>query len=126
MSAVDSIAKIEADERGITIDDIYLIGNIVVPESITIALNAKIEADQLAQQKETELRATIAEAEKTKAKADGDAKAMVTLATAKAESNRIVSASLTSNLIKYNKIERWNGVVSKVSGSGATIINLTE
>lgn len=126
MAAVTTRAKVEANERGITIDDVYLIGNIVVPSSITTALNAKIEADQLAQQKETELRATVADAKKVTAKADGDAQALVTMATAEAKANKILNASISPNLLKYNKIEKWDGILPKVSGSGATIISLKE
>lgn len=125
MAAVDSIAKIEAGERGITIDDIYLVGNIVVPESITVALNKKVEADQLAQQKETELRATEADAKKLIAKSEGYAIAKVNEAEADAKANRILAASLTPNLIEYQKLLKWDGKVPMVAGSGAaTIVDL--
>ncbi|GAG23570.1 unnamed protein product, partial [marine sediment metagenome] len=124
MNSVDSIAKIEADQRGITIDDIFLVGNIVVPESITNALNAKVAADQLAQQKETELRATIADAEKVSAKAQGEAEAIIKLAEAQAKANRIVAQSLTTNLIEYNKIDKWNGSLPTVTGGAMPLIDM--
>ena len=79
---------------------------------------------KLAQKKETELRATRADAQKIIAKADGDAKAMITMANAEAKANRIVAASLTSTLVQYKKIERWNGALSQVSGGGIPIIDL--
>lgn len=124
MAAVDSIAKIEAEQRGITIDDVFLIGNIVVPKSITDALNAKIEATQLAQQRENELRQVRAEAEKLREKARGEADAKITIAEAEAEANRIVNRSLTPLLIEYNKIEKWNGDLPTVTGGSIPMLDL--
>lgn len=121
MEEVDSLAKIEAIERGITIDDIFLIGNIVVPKSITNALNAKIQATQLAQQKENELRQTKADAEKTIVQAEGTAQAILKTAQAQATANRLLNASLTQTLVEYKKIEKWNGQLPQVTGSNALI-----
>jgi len=124
MIAVDSIAKIEALERGITIDDIYLVGNIIVPEEITLALNNKVKADQEAQMKETELRGAEADAKKLEAEATGKANAMLTMANAEAESNRIINASLSDKLIRYKKNERWDGELPEVTGGAIPMIDL--
>jgi len=124
MIAVDSISKIEAAQRGITIDDIFLIGNIVVPKTITKALNAKIEATQLAQQRENELRQTKAEAEKVKVAAQGKADAILVKAEAQAKANRLLNASITNNLVEYEKIKKWDGNLPQVTGSGGTLIDL--
>lgn len=121
MKSVDSIAKVEAVQRGITIDDIFLIGNIVVPKSITKALNSKIEATQLAQQKENELRQTEADKQKLLLKAEGEAGSILKVAKAQAEANRLLSASITANLVQYKRIEKWNGELSKVSGATALV-----
>ena len=124
MQQVDSIAKLEAMQRGLVIDDIFLIGNIVVPDAITKALNAKIEATQLAQQKENELRQTEADARKTEVQAEGIANAILTKATAQAKANRLINSSLTSALVEYEKILRWNGELPQVTGGGGTLIDL--
>lgn len=124
MDEVTNIAKREANERGITIDDIYLVGNIVVPETITAALNKKIEADQLAQQKETELRATEADAKKVIAAAQGWAEAEVIKAEAKATANRKIAASITPTLVEYEKIKKWNGAPTQVAGGAGIIMSI--
>lgn len=124
MKAVDSIAKIEAKQRGLTIDDVFLIGNIVVPETITKALNAKIEATQLAQQRENELRQTRAEAEKVKVEAQGIADAILLKAEAQAQANRLLNSSITSNLVEYEKIKKWDGNLPQVTGGAGTLIDL--
>lgn len=124
MNAVDSIAKVEAVERGITIDDIFLIGNIVVPNAITGALNAKIKATQDAQRVENELRTTEAEAAKVVVAAQGKAQAVLLAAEAKAQANNMINASITTKLIDYERTMRWNGVVSQVTGGGTPIIDM--
>tara|TARA_R110000803_G_scaffold210835_1_gene284178 strand:+ start:45890 stop:46726 length:837 start_codon:yes stop_codon:yes gene_type:complete len=121
MNEVFEIATRTALEKGITIDDIYLIGNVGIPNGVTEALNSKIKAGQLAQQREDELRQTIAEAKKVGAEAEGKAKAIMIEAVAQAKANRIISESITTNLIKYKEIEKWDGVKPKVLGGNALV-----
>ena len=124
LTEVDSIARSEAVSRGIEIDDIFLIGNIVIPETVTNALNKKIEATQKAEQRENELRQAIAEAAKLVAEADGIAESRVIGAKAEAEANRVINKSLTPTLVKYETIKRWDGKLPQVSGSSTPFIDL--
>lgn len=124
MEEVTNIAKVEARERGITINDIYLVGNIEVPQSVTAALNAKIEATQKAQQRENELRQTEAEAKKVIAEAEGWAQARLKKAEAEAKANRIIAASLTRPLIDYEKLKKWNGTLPQVTGGATPFIDM--
>ena len=81
-----------------------------------------IEEKQVAQQKllkaETEKQTaiTIAEAE---------AETMKIKAQAEAEANRILTESLSDQIIEYSKIEKWDGKLPQVSGA-STIIDLSE
>lgn len=80
-----------------------------------------IEEKQVAQQQllkaETEKQTAItnaqASAEATKIKAQGEA-----------EANKKISDSLTDKIIENKKIEKWNGELPKVEGSGGTIIDI--
>ena len=87
------------------------------------AFIAAIEEKQVAQQKllkaETEKQTAI-----TNAKAD--AEAMKIRAEGEAEANRKISASLTDKVIENKKIEKWDGVLPKVSGSAGTLVNFSE
>jgi len=121
---VDSIAKHKAIEKYIVIDDIYLIGRIGIPSSVTTALNNKIKAKQLASQKENELRQAEADAAKRVAQAKGIAESVLLEAEAQAKANKILNASITQTLIKYQTIEKWNGILPKVSGAGGVIIDM--
>lgn len=64
-------------------------------------------------------------AEKQKIKAEGDAEATRIKAEAEAEANKKIAESLTDELIEKTKIDKWNGNVPTVSGSGATIIDIS-
>jgi regulator of protease activity HflC (stomatin/prohibitin superfamily) len=80
------------------------------PKAVVEMINAKVGAVQLAQQKQNELVQAQADAAKTVATAEGAAKALTLTAKAQADANRILSESLTSNLIELKRIEKWNGV----------------
>lgn len=117
---VNKSLKEELGKEGIIIERIYLIGKFRLPETVTAALNAKIEATQKAQQSENELREAEAEAKKT-----------VATAKAEAEAIRLKQQSLTPLLVKMRWIEAWEKGGSKmpmiVSGSGGgNIINVQD
>lgn len=118
----DLVCKM-ASEKKITVDNVYLLGNMGVPDEVTTALNAKITAKQKAEQAENELRQTEAEAKKAEAAAEGRARARIVEAEAEAKANILISSSITSTLVEYEKIKRWDGKVSQVSGGNA-LINL--
>jgi len=104
---------------GIIIERIYSVGDFRLPPKVVEAINAKINATQQAQQKKNEIVAAKAEAEKTVAKAQGEANSILAVAEAQAKANRILSESITPELVRYKSIEKWNGVLPRFSGSGA-------
>ena len=121
---VKRLATAKAAEKYIKLNDVYLLGNIGVPESVTTALNNKIKATQEAEQRENEVRGAEAEAKKKIAIAEGEAQSMLVKAKAEAEANRIIANSLTSTLVEYEKIKKWDGAMPQVVGQGASIVNL--
>ena len=80
-----------------------------------------IEEKQVAQQKlltaETEKQTTIA-------KAEAEAESIKIKAEAEATANKVLSESITNNIIEYNKIEKWNGELPQVTGGSGTLIDL--
>ena len=65
-----------------------------------------------------------AEAEAKRIKAEGEAEAIKIKADAEAEANLKIAESLTPELIEKQRIDKWNGEVPVVSGSGESIISL--
>lgn len=106
----------EVGAVGIKIDKLYLTGSMRLPENVMAALNSKIEATQKAIQSQNEVVQAKAEAEKAIAIAHGEA-----------EANRQKVLSLSPALIQYEAIQKWNGVLPTMTGSGAIpFINITK
>lgn len=127
ISSIQEEVKKELEPVGIAIDRVYLIGTLHFPNQVVAALNSKIEATQRAQQRENELREAQAQAQKEIAAAEGEAKkkklsseaeaAAVTIkARAEADANRMVTESLSAEIIKYEAIKRWDGKLPQFMG----------
>lgn len=91
-----------------------------VPDNVQRSSNATIEAQQLAISAKNKVEQPKAEAEQAEEKAKGEARAIETLAESRAKANRTLSESLTPELVAYEALQRWNGRLPMVSGSGAT------
>jgi len=79
---------------------------------------------QDAQKAENEVQKAKAEAAILVAKANGDAQSTLINAKAQAESNRLLSASLTPTLVQYEAINKWDGKLPTVSGANTPFINI--
>lgn len=128
----DLLKTVQSDLRGklqpvgIIVDQLSWAGNFRLPENVTTSINAKIQATQIAQQKENEVAAAKADAQKKVAEADGDAQSIFLRAQAQAKSNKILSESLTPEFVKYQAIVKWDGVLPKMSGNATPLINMGE
>jgi regulator of protease activity HflC (stomatin/prohibitin superfamily) len=91
-----------------------------LPAALQQALDAKIAAQQAAEKQQFQLQQAQVKAEQDvaeatghanalKAQAEGEAQATLTRAKAQAEANRALAQSLTSELIEYQQIQRWDG-----------------
>lgn len=130
---VKDLVNEDLKEYGVVFEQLGYIGSIRPPKSIIDRINSKIEATQLAIQTENEVRQAEAEAKKLIAKAKGIADSTVASKRGEAEGNRLLSASITPNLIKWrelentaNAIEAWKqgGKVPStfITGSNAGMI----
>lgn len=95
--------------------------------------NNAIEAKQVAEQNliktKTEQEQAIvvaeAEAEKKIIAADAEAQAILAEAQAQADANKLLQESLSNEVIMYEQITKWNGVLPNVTGSdGGLMINV--
>lgn len=94
------------------------------PQQVIEAINLKVQATQLAIQKQNELVQVQADAAKSVAKADGDAKATLIWASAQADANRRMAESITSNLLELKRLEKWNGTLPQVTGSVTPFVSV--
>lgn len=98
---------------GIVVDSLSLVGNFKLPEAVTTALNAKIQATQDAQKFQNEVASATAKANALREDAKGIA-----------DSNRLKAASLTPILVEWEKIQKWDGALPQVSGANTPFISL--
>jgi regulator of protease activity HflC (stomatin/prohibitin superfamily) len=115
----------EVTDIGVVIDQFGFIGSPRPPQSVIDAINAKVQAQQIAVQKQNELVQAQADAAKLVAAAEGQAKAQIAVANGEAESNRVRAASISPNIIEWQKlavtdrwIVKWNGQVPQVQTGG--------
>lgn len=127
MLTVENLVKEKVGPLGIIIDKIYLIGSFRLPQQIIEALNSKMAATQKAQQRENEVAEATAEANKKIAAARGEAESRKLVAQAEADANTLVTKSLSPELVQYEQVKKWNGVMpSTVLGGNANVLFTTK
>ena len=96
-----------------------------VPEAVMQAINAKVAMIQESQKAEAQVRKTEAEAKQRVAQAQGEAEAKKLSADAEAYFNKTVAASITPEYVQYKALEKWNGELPQMMGTGAVpFVNL--
>ena len=103
---------------GFLVRNFSFIGELRAPPAIVQSINAKFSAQQAAIQAQNKVVQATAEAEQAVATAKGRAQSILLEASAQAQANKILAASLTPELIQSKQIEKWNGILPTVSGGG--------
>lgn len=136
--SIYELLKNELTNKGINIISLA-VENIDFTDAFESAVEAKQVATQEKQKAKTQQeqqtmeeeqkaeRARIAaqaQADVQKIEADAEAYAIRAKADAEAEANKKLNASLTVDLIEYNKILKWTGVLPTVTTNSVPILNL--
>jgi regulator of protease activity HflC (stomatin/prohibitin superfamily) len=118
--------KKELGPEGFHIDNISFISKFRVDAQVEQSINAVISQTQRAVEAENKIRQSEAEAKQAQAVAEGEAQSKLIRAKADAESNKIVSQSITPELLQYEAMKKWDGKLPLVNGQGGTtpFINL--
>jgi regulator of protease activity HflC (stomatin/prohibitin superfamily) len=120
LTEVGNRAKAKLGPEGFIIDTLSFIGSPEYPASVVNSIQNKINASQIAEQKQRELEQERADADKVVAKARGEAESKLMIATAEAESIRKVNAALTATYVEYIKANSWDGKLPTVTGGSGT------
>jgi len=109
----------QVEPFGINIERIYWIGAVRLPPAMTQALNAKLQATQMAEQRRNEIEQAKAEAQKARETAQGEADARLIVARADADAIKLKAEALRANsdVATLNAIEKWNGVMPTFMGA---------
>lgn len=121
LANVQERVRAQVEPFGINIERIYWIGAVQLPPNMTAALNAKLQATQMAEQRRNEIHQAEAEAEKERERAKGIADATLTVAIAEAEAIRLKADALRANsdVATLNAIDKWDGKLpTYMAGSG--------
>lgn len=125
LADLQNIVSAKLEPMGIHVDQISVVGGFTLPGTVVQSINLKIQATQQAQQRENEVATAKAEASKAVAVAQGEADSRTIKAKAEAAANAIVSQSLTSELVQYNAIVKWDGKLPQtMAGASTPFINL--
>lgn len=112
--------RAEMEEYSIAIDDI-LLTDISFTDEFQNTIEKKVAAQQEALTEQNRVAISQAQAKQVEAAAQGRAAALIAEAQGQAEANRLVSASLTPQLIQFQAIQKFNDNVQIVlvpSGTG--------
>ena len=109
------------EEYGMEVSSALII-DVQLDEELQTKVQAKEQAKQDAEKAELDKQTAIAQGEADKAKAEADKAVTITNAQAEAEANRIISESITENLIKMTEAEarKKHGWVT-VQGADAVV-----
>lgn len=106
----------ELGHKGFTIDMIAFVGEMRVDQKVLESINMTISASQKAIEAQNKVLQSKAEADQKIEEARGEAESISLVAKAKADANKILTESLSSDLLLYEALQRWDGVVPKVVG----------
>ena len=112
--------------QGFVIEQVALLNELRLPNSVVQNIEAKVNATQMALRKNEELAQAEADAQKKIADAIGKAESLIIVARAEAEANRVRQASLTRNLLMQQWIEKWNGTQPRVVSDGQMLFNISD
>lgn len=110
-SLADEVAGI-----GVVIDQFGIIGAPRPPQYVIDQISASAHASQLATQKQNELAQVQADMAKETAKTETYAANKIKYAEAEAKANRMLSDSLTPQLIEKQRLEKWDGHLPYING----------
>ncbi len=108
----------ELEPKGFRIDTISMVGNPRLDPNVITSINQAIQAQQDAQRAQNKVAQVEAEARQKVAEAEGEAKRITTIAEAQAAANERLTKSLTPQLVQYEALQKWDGKMPQVTGSG--------
>lgn len=126
---VEDLVRSQVAQFGINVERIYWTSAVRLPDRMIAALNAKLQATQMAEQRRNEVEQAKAEAQKMRESAQGEADAKLALATAEAKAITLKAEALRANadVATLNAIDKWDGKLPTYMGSGPVpFLNLTK
>ena len=115
----------ELGHKGFVIDMIAFVGEMRVDPKVEESINMTISASQKAIEAQNKVVQSKAEADQKIEEARGEAESITLVAKAKADANRILTESLSKELLQYEALQRWDGVLPRVTGDVVPFVDVT-
>lgn len=106
---------------GFDFEMVSFVGGLRCDSNVMESINATIQATQLAISAQNKVVQSRAEADQAIESARGQAQSIIAVAKAQAEANKLVAESLSSELIRWRAIEKWDGVQPRFTGGQGMI-----
>jgi regulator of protease activity HflC (stomatin/prohibitin superfamily) len=106
---------------GILVEDIYLTDITFSPE-YTQAIEQKQVAQQAVEREREVLNQKRIQADQAEAQARGEAAAEVARAQGAAQANKLLTESITPELIDYQRVQKWDGKLPLYQGGDASVL----
>jgi regulator of protease activity HflC (stomatin/prohibitin superfamily) len=128
VEAVQEKVQSQVSDIGLVVEKVYLVGTLRLPDAVNIAINSKIKATQMAEQRQNEVAQSTAEANKEIAAAQGVAQSKLIVAEAEAKAIRLKADALkdSASLVQWQAVDKWDGKLPTVSGGATPFINLSK
>ena len=131
---LDALTKEVASRVGDwwVVDYLTFAGKLRMDPRIEASINSIIEQKQKTAQSELQVKQIRAQADQAvaqaegearskKAIAEGEAQAILTKAEAQSKANKLLSESLSPNLVQYEALHRWDGKLPVYNGLGSAV-----
>jgi regulator of protease activity HflC (stomatin/prohibitin superfamily) len=115
----------ELGHKGFVIDMIAFVGEMRVDTKVLESINMTISASQKAIEAQNKVVQSKAEADQKIEEARGEAESITLVAKAKADANKILTESLSQSLLNYEALQRWDGILPKVTGETIPFITIS-
>jgi regulator of protease activity HflC (stomatin/prohibitin superfamily) len=111
IKAAEKRVRGEIEQYGIILDHLSWVGDIRLPDTVTTAINEKINASQQAITRQNQVETAKAQAAIAVAQAEGEANARLLVAEAEAKAIHLKGEAVKNNpgVAELNAIEKWNG-----------------
>jgi prohibitin 2 len=106
---------------GIIVEDVYLADISFSPEYAQ-AIEQKQVAQQAVEREREVLNQRRIQAEQAEAQAKGEAAAEVARAQGAAQANKLLTESITPELIEYQRVQKWDGKLPLYQGGDASVL----
>lgn len=110
--------------EGIVVEHLAIQGEFRLDPEVEKSINAVLTAAQQAIQAQNRIVQATAEAQQKVEAARGDSLSLVIAASGQAEANRVLSQSLSPQLVQYETMRRWNGTLPTVTGGAVPFVQI--